>query len=76
MKKLFFALLVTVIVAGCSKNKCEGCEATTKIYLDDVLTLETGPHPVGCGATPGTTVKRADAAFGKTQTTFTTIRCY
>lgn len=76
MKKiLFVAMLVTVIVTRCSKDKCEGCEVSTKIYLDDVLQWE-GTSNTDCGATPGTTVKRANMAFGKVQTTFTTVKCY
>ncbi len=75
MKKLFLLLLlVSVIAMSCSKQKCEGCEVNSKVYLDSDLIQET-KSAVDCGAKVGTTTRRALAAFGKEYLFITTTTC-
>lgn len=75
MKILILVLLASAIFAGCTKNKCEGCTVHIQTYVDDQLQSDL-TRPMDCGATPGTTVKRAPMAFGKTLTTIQTTKCY
>jgi hypothetical protein len=74
MKKLLILLLITISVTACTKNKCEGCTATTSIYENDVLVSRTVSQ-VDCGVKPGTTVKRGQMGGDKTVTNIQTITC-
>lgn len=80
-RKPFFIFVVILGLAfaaamllSCSKGRCEGCQARTKTYINDVLQYEKTAQ-VDCGATPGTTVKRSAMDAGKTLTTIVTVTC-
>lgn len=75
MKILILVLLTSAIFAGCTKNRCEGCTTRTQTYVDSELISDVNGQ-MECGATPGTTVRRASMAYGKTLTTIQTTKCY
>lgn len=74
-KIILLLLLMSATFISCSKNKCEGCEISISTYLDGEL-LSRNVIAADCGATPGTTVKRSPAAFGKEYTIIQTTKCW